>query len=315
MGHMMLPGKTTACIWMLLFLFSASKRSHVSSDILVQTPGKVEVMVGQPITLRCHTKGVVTVSNKMYCFTVSWLKVHPATGKMETISFENYDVKDGAICEVTITSATQKDSGIYYCSVKPDQYTLHGNGSSVVVTDNLDVSVELIVSSLDSGNSTTLFICRAEGVTSSEVRIAWILNGEEHSGLTESVWSEGKEMTQGLLWLSESDWQSGAQCTCSVETRGQNISKSLQYIDWSLCSSYLLYGVYGSVLFAIAMAIFSAVIFCQSRKVSGKSRRAENRRPDHGNHGRYDIRSSEMEVQYATLDQIHLEQASRARVQ
>ncbi|XP_041932439.1 uncharacterized protein LOC121695544 isoform X2 [Alosa sapidissima] len=313
MGHMMLPGKTTSCIWMLLFLLSA-KTSHVSSEIFTQTPGKVEVMVGQPVILKCHIKGVASYSDgeRIYCHSVSWLKVHPATGKMETISFDNANEIDEA-CEVTITSATQKDSGMYYCLVKPDRYALHGNGSSVIVTENLNVSVELIVSSLDNGSSTTLFICRAEGVTSSEVRIAWIVNGEEHSGLTESVWSEGKEMTQGLLWLST--WQSGAQCTCSVETRGQNISKSLQYIDSSLCSSYLLYGVSGSVLFAIAMAIFSAVIFCQSRKVRGKGRRAENRGPDHGNRGRYDIRSSEMEVQYATLDQIHLEQASRARVQ
>ncbi|XP_062385606.1 uncharacterized protein LOC134072781 isoform X2 [Sardina pilchardus] len=302
-----------ACIWMLHFLLSA-KTSHVLTEIFMQTPGKVEVMVGQSVTLKCHCKGAVTSfgGERVYCHSVSWLKVHPATGKMETVSFDNSNDIDEA-CEVTITSATQTHSGMYYCLVKPDRYTLHGNGSAVIVTENLDVSVEL-VSSSDSGNSTTLFICRVEGVTSSEGRIVWIVNDEEHFGLTESVWSEGREMSQGLLWLSDSDWQSGAQCICSVETSGQNINKTLHYIDSSSWSSYLVYGIFSSGLFAIVMAIFSAVVFCHGRKVSGKRRQTENRRPDHGNRGRHDIRSSEMEVQYATLDQIHLEQASRARV-
>lgn len=97
--------------------------------------------MGQPVVLECSTKGVISDIDTFYCHAVSWLKVHPSTGRMETVTFKN-DNQKGETCEVTITNATKKDSGVYYCLVKPDQFPLYGNGSSVIVTGKLDWSVK-----------------------------------------------------------------------------------------------------------------------------------------------------------------------------
>lgn len=100
----------------------------------MQTPGQVEVMVGQTVTLECNVKDSVTITDSFYCHEVSWLKVSPTTGKMEMVSLPDSKLRDKSICEVTITNTTPEDSGIYYCLVKPDKYLLLGNGSSLIVT-------------------------------------------------------------------------------------------------------------------------------------------------------------------------------------
>lgn len=99
----------------------------------MQTPGQVEVMVGQTVTLECNVKDSVTLTDNFYCHEVSWLKVLPTTGKMKMVSFANSNLRDKT-CEVSIYNTTSEDSGIYYCMVKPDKYLLLGNGSSLIVT-------------------------------------------------------------------------------------------------------------------------------------------------------------------------------------
>ena len=85
----------------------------------------------------------------------------------------------------------------------------------------------------DNNGSSVPFICWAKGVSPSQVRIFWIVDGREYNGVSESIWSNDShsatEFTQSQFWLSEWNLEDGIQCTCVVETGGKNISRTIQH--------------------------------------------------------------------------------------
>lgn len=76
------------------------------------------------------------------------------------------------------------------------------------------------------------FICWVAHAVPSEIRVIWVVNGNEYIGLTESVWwrknDPSTEFTQSKFWISKSDWEEGKLFSCIVEAGGKNISKSIR---------------------------------------------------------------------------------------
>lgn len=101
------------------------------------------------------------------------------------------------------------------------------------IAENVTASVELFSPS-KSNSSGVSFICWAKGVVPSQVSVFWIVGGYEFSGLTESVWSDDShlatEFTQSHIGSPDWSWEDGMQCTCVVELKGRNISKTIHFI-------------------------------------------------------------------------------------
>lgn len=100
------------------------------------------------------------------------------------------------------------------------------------VAENVTASMELF-SPWNSNSSEVPFICWAKGVSPSQVRVFWIVDGQEYSGLTESIWSNDSqfatEITQSRFWSTDLSWEAGMQCTCVVELKGRNMSKTFHH--------------------------------------------------------------------------------------
>ncbi|XP_031442379.1 uncharacterized protein LOC116225028 isoform X2 [Clupea harengus] len=287
----------------IIFLCSAVKAYHAS--ILIQQPHATEVIVGHSTTLKCFLTDSET-SKRLNCYYVTWIRVQSMRRTMDVITSNKQYNEQTNSCDLTITTATLEDTGLYYCS-GPEAKTFKGNGSKVTVVGNVNPSVELFSPS-EFPDPNIPLICWAKGTVPSQVRIFWVVNGEEHIGWTESVWTKQNdlttEFTQSRFWLSKSDWDTGEQCTCVVEAGGKNISKSIQRPGKDICL-FLMYGVSGAALFMIMVSVTTVLVLLKGHRIK-EIQEKNRRRLNTGKRGKYRTKKSSVtEVQYASLEIIH----------
>ncbi|KAL2080664.1 hypothetical protein ACEWY4_024457 [Coilia grayii] len=277
--------KGNICLVILCFSFN-SHFAYVSS--LDQWPRSADVTVGHATTLKCLFKDRPTTLNCHYIF---FMKVNPREKVLNIMAINDkrkYLLQGNTTtssCDLTIINAIREDSGIYYCS-HPDYMPFIGHGSRITVVGNVNVApfVELFSPS-EFMDANIPLICRAVGAASSQLRVFWVVNGEEHIGLTESVWPEQNypttEVTQSQFWLPKSEWEARVECTCVVEANGRNISKSVQRKPDSgshMCR-VLLFGISLSALFLIV--VVTTVLVLHTHK---------------GKHGQYTAKRSSVTV-------------------
>ncbi|KAG9355246.1 hypothetical protein JZ751_000084 [Albula glossodonta] len=185
---------------LLLCFFYALKAQQTP---VPQFPESVAAEVGDNVTLRCNVDGIST-----YCYTVVWTRVHPRTGTMTTCKNKNpgSSFRDTAkVCYYEIQNAAAEDSGIYYCQAVHGQLIYTGNGSTVVVREVNRTPIpvlEILWSSDNRDRSLVRLMCLASDVFPLQVRIYWVIEGEEESGMTESIGikDDGSDMCQILLY-------------------------------------------------------------------------------------------------------------------
>ncbi|KAG9355267.1 hypothetical protein JZ751_000105 [Albula glossodonta] len=114
-------------------------------------------------------------------------------------------------------------------------------------------------------------MCLASDVFPLQVRIYWVIEGEEESGMTESIGiKDGDEIiesAQNQVLVPVEDWERGVLCTCVVEMNGRNISKSVQNQDyWTMCYAAVVpYRVLGIVSCLVFWIISVTVAICCKR--------------------------------------------------
>ncbi|KAJ8335220.1 hypothetical protein SKAU_G00408590 [Synaphobranchus kaupii] len=301
---------------LLLFYIYTVKAQNT---VVVQSPELVKVEDGGSVRLQCSTNVVGT-----YCYRVIWTRIDSRTKKL--IFLQNIDTggqkKD---CFFGINSATLDDSGTYYCSVVLGTMIYFGNGSTVIVTQGnrtepppVDIlwprSIQPIIP----------LLCVVSGVAPSQVRVFWVIDGEEDSGLIQSLWTKDSdeivESTQNQVLVRADEWERGVVCTCVVEFDGKNISKSVQNEESSDVCTVLLYGAFAGAGLTIIVAISIAVVLHRGRSVRSDGDAREQRRSAGTEHRHRSGRQGSglaidrtiSEVQYASLEEASL--ARRAYV-
>ncbi|XP_070995661.1 immunoglobulin kappa light chain-like [Oncorhynchus clarkii lewisi] len=212
------------------------KATHAS--IITQTPGVVMVKAGDTVTLKCHLSEIIT-----YCFSVSWIKVDPRTGTHSmstplTVDNISTDQEQDNLCSVTITNANVSDSGMYYCLAVHSKMVYSGNGSKVIILterervgNSTKAPTIQIVSSPEVDRIFIPLLCLVLEVVPSQVRVFWLIDGREESGLTDSTWTDNSdsatEFTRNQIIVQAQEWDRRAEFTCVVEFEGKNITKTL----------------------------------------------------------------------------------------
>lgn len=310
---------------LLLLLCWSYVLKATQASVINQTPGVVMVKAGDPVTLNCHVSEILT-----YCFSVSWIKVDPRTGthmsthlKVDNISKEQ---EQDNLCSVTITSAKVSDSGMYYCLAVHSRMVYSGNGSKVIILtereregNSTKAPTIQIVSSPEVDSFFIPLLCLVLEVVPSQVRVFWLIDGREESGLTDSTWTDNSdsatEFTRNQILVQAEEWDRRAEFTCVVEFEGQNITKTLlQHNDSNAMCTMLMYGASAAALLTIIVAVTIAVCLHRGHPVvidadtRQRGTGTENRQDQSGRRGeaRRAVRSSVSEVQYATLDHIKL---------
>ncbi|KAJ8000220.1 hypothetical protein DPEC_G00202580 [Dallia pectoralis] len=115
-----------------------------------------------------------------------------------------------------------------------------GNGSRVILlTERQRNSTESttikILSPSDSDSSPVPLVCLVPELVPSQVRVFWLIDGREETGLTESGWTNNNdsatEFTRNQILVQPEEWDRGAECTCVVEFDGKNITKTTATVN------------------------------------------------------------------------------------
>ncbi|KAJ8372119.1 hypothetical protein AAFF_G00294340 [Aldrovandia affinis] len=162
-----------------------------------------------------------------------------------------------------------------------------------------------------------------------QARVFWLVDGEEKSGLTGSIWTKDGdaviESTQNQVLVPAEVWERGAPCTCVVEFDGRIASKSVQRQDLTTFTheesgdvcAVLLYGAIAGAALIITVMISIAVCLLRGRHVGNNGNAREPRRATGTGHrlqhsGSLGSESQTVdnelynEVQYATLEEASL---------
>ncbi|XP_010872035.2 immunoglobulin kappa light chain [Esox lucius] len=259
-----------------LLLWCMYSGTYIHTSTINQTPGLVMVKTGVNVTLECHLKELIT-----YCHSVTWLKIDPRTATLSESNIYSDQISDKTSkpdqkCSATITNATARDSGMYYCSAVYSNMVHTGNGSRIIIVTeketpgNITESTTIkIFSSPDSDGSSVPLMCLVSGLVPSQVRVYWLINGREESGLTESARTDNSdqatEFTRNQILVQAEEWDRGAECTCVVEFEGQNITKTVQRLDFGvLCYitvwMYRLLGITAWLLLLILSVLVASYI-------------------------------------------------------
>ncbi|KAL2080661.1 hypothetical protein ACEWY4_024454 [Coilia grayii] len=203
------------------------------SSLLTQSPGTIEVAVGDTVTFTCNHNQVLT-----YCHAISWIKIEPTTGQLNTRTHVNtISNEQGDICTATLTDVTREDAGMYYCLAVHSSVCYFGNGSKVIVTGSVTASPMvriLLPAQSDSADhdSGVPLICVVTGVDQLRVQVQWTVSGQIRDGETESFWvaqgGSATELTENRIVISAAEWEGGVQCTCVVEYAGKTIYKTVR---------------------------------------------------------------------------------------
>ncbi|KAJ8000221.1 hypothetical protein DPEC_G00202590 [Dallia pectoralis] len=247
---------------------------------IIQTPGLVMVKPGGTVTLECILKELIT-----NCHSVTWLKVDPRTEAMTASGNSNNantHIRNGPDqnCSTTITNATARDSGMHYCSAVYSSTVHTGNGSRVYIVADKERPVNStesttikILSSSDYDGSPVPLVCLIPELVPSQVRVFWLIDGRQETGLTESGWTDNSdsatEFTRNQILVQPEEWDRGAECTCVVEFDGQNITKTVrrQASDFGdLCYiTVWMYRLLGVTAWLLLLILSVIVAFCSGK--------------------------------------------------
>lgn len=115
----------------VLSILSPSSDQANPVATLILSPSSAQVRTGDSLTLSCSFQGI-----RIFCYTVTWFRVHPWTREIDTSTkilvdpHENYANE----CKGTINSTRPSDSGMYYCSIVHSGLSFFSNGSLLTVT-------------------------------------------------------------------------------------------------------------------------------------------------------------------------------------
>ncbi|KAM9434624.1 immunoglobulin lambda-1 light chain-like [Clarias gariepinus] len=252
---------------LLLFCCVFTSKTSLSS-VVIQSPEFISSSVGESFTLKCARDLPFT-----YCYSsVSWFKVNPRTGKLDEVKQANDElVDDKKSCSKTFTDVEVKDSGVYYCSILNDQMVFIGKGTRVVITEKGPLQPSIIPYTpleveMNVDAFSVLLQCAVMDAVPSQIRVWWLIDGEERTGWTESGWTRHdesvSEYTRAQIIIPAEEWIKAAHTIeCVVQYENMSISQTLQRHTGNSDStcSWLLYGGGGSV-FTIAVTL--ALILC-----------------------------------------------------
>ncbi|CDQ57345.1 unnamed protein product [Oncorhynchus mykiss] len=227
------------------------------------------VKAGDTVTLKCHLSEIIT-----YCFSVSWIKVDPRTGTHSmstplTVDNISTDQEQDNLCSVTITNAN-REKGTKAPTIQ-------------------------IVSSPEVDRIFIPLLCLVLEVVPSQVRVFWLIDGREESGLTDSTWTDNSdsatEFTRNQIIVQAQEWDRRAEFTCVVEFEGKNITKTLlQKNDSNAMCTMLMYGASAAALLTLIVAVTIAVCLHRGHPVvidadtRQRGTGTENRRDQSGNY-------------------------------
>ncbi|XP_053494597.1 immunoglobulin lambda-1 light chain-like [Ictalurus furcatus] len=301
---------------LLLLCCVCTLRTSLSSAVS-QSPEFISKSVSGSFTLKCSRDLTIR-----YCYnTVSWYKVNPITGKLgEVRKTEEDKLEDDAkSCTRTIVNAQVQDSGIYYCAALHHTKIYIGTGTRVVITDNVPLKPSIaLYTPTDVDSPSVLLQCVVMDAVPSQIRVLWLIDGDERTGWTESGWTgrddSASEFTRAQITIPAEEWREEAHVVeCVVKYGNMSVSRTLRRQSHSdaMCT-WLLYGGCGVAVFTIAVAL--TVVLCL-RKERRATLRVERHRTSadtqckHQTQGKRDTLRSNLEkpstiseVEYSCLN-------------
>ncbi|KAL4624775.1 hypothetical protein GN956_G18076 [Arapaima gigas] len=239
----------------------------VALSTVRQFPQSVEVMAGEPVTLECRFDLVI-----QYCYTVNWMKLNLTTNMLTTYENKRIDGSSPSAfkCMLSIDNATERDSGVYYCSIAHGNMVYVGNGSTVRVIGNTSkipsIEVFVLPESRDGGVSAPVpLLCLVSDLAQSPVRVSWVIGGRAENGSNEYSWTNTPSKmlwTQNLVLVPAAEWNGGTLCTCIVEFAGQRFFKSVQHQGRGTLCLTLLYVASGAAALVTIVTISVLVCLC-----------------------------------------------------
>ncbi|XP_053087213.1 immunoglobulin lambda-1 light chain isoform X1 [Pangasianodon hypophthalmus] len=248
---------------LLLLCCVCTLRTSLSS-VVFQSPEFINASIGDSFTLKC-TRDLPTA----YCYSsISWYKVNPRTGKLgEVRKGEDKLEDDKQTCTRTIVNAQVQDSGIYYCTSLHDKMVFIGTGTRVVISDTRPLKPSIVLyTPMEVDTPSVLLQCVVMDVVPSQIRVLWLIDGDERTGWTESGWTghddSASEFTRAQITIPADEWKEAAHIIeCVVMYENQTMSQTLQRQSHSDSTcTWLLYGGCSVAVFTIAVAL--AVVMC-----------------------------------------------------
>nr|XP_015194565.1 PREDICTED: uncharacterized protein LOC107075919 isoform X2 [Lepisosteus oculatus] len=277
-----------------LFFVYSTYLFKAAQALVSQFPPFVKVQVGSSISLQCY------VNPGEYCYAIAWLKMDQRSRIMSPCMNSQHSgskTSQGEMCTYSIVNATSHHTGTYYCSLVIGNSINMGNGSTIVVSENVlePFSIE-ILSPSDNDQTNVTLMCLVFGVIPTQAHVYWLISGNYQSGFTDSGWENKDqaaeldrktEFTRNQILISSEIWASGAPCTCVVETEnGRNFTKTVQYNGRSGTCLILLYTTVTVAVAAIILVLLNIICLFQGLQEK-EARRGIN---------------SVSEVQYASLE-------------
>ncbi|XP_051949385.1 immunoglobulin kappa light chain-like [Xyrauchen texanus] len=296
---------TVQCCWMLL-LFCISALHTTLSFIVTQSPGLINVSVGHSIELRCIFDQTVR-----YCYSSAfWYKVNPRTGELTFLRFQpNTFMNNVKTCIVSIKEATLKDSGLYYCISHQNSLTVVGNGTKVIVTDRPTPKISILYSPQETNISPVPLQCVVTGVVPSQVQVFWMIGQKEHTGWTESAWTNATdsatEYTRAHLSVPADEWTRDDEIQCIVKYNGENISKTLMRWESEQICSWIMYGGFGAVVLTVVVTAIISLYLYQEMHATKTCKgliRKDAHRKILNNDKQSTLRADSSSVMYSTVE-------------
>ncbi|XP_043935241.1 immunoglobulin lambda-1 light chain-like [Protopterus annectens] len=192
----------------------------------VQHPHLIVANTGQSVSLSC-----IVQSGVEHCYDMVWyIQQHSKALKRlmtkERFYFEREHTKRN--CALTINNLEKNDSGMYFCSGCSPLFSYFGNGTRLIVIDELTYTPTVFIlpplSDETEPRSTVTLICVVLNDSPETVIITWrvsekYVKGTMHHG---AIASQEHYRLKNMLTIPVTMWNSGINCSCVVEKEPGN---------------------------------------------------------------------------------------------